>query len=58
MSYPHQPGSSQFEGGAAYEAYMDDMEKLRAENERLRTENESLKLTLLELKNNPNLRLA
>lgn len=25
--YPHQPGSSNFEGGAAYEAYCDEVEK-------------------------------
>lgn len=58
MSYPHQPGSPQFEGGAAYEAYLDDMEKLRAENDRLKTENESLKLTLIELNANRKLKLA
>ncbi len=35
MSYPHQPGSPQFDGSAAYEAYLDDMDGLRARIERM-----------------------
>ena len=27
MSYPHQPGSPSFEGGAAYEAYCDELDR-------------------------------
>jgi len=29
MSYPHQPGSPQYDGGDAYEAYLDDARVLR-----------------------------
>lgn len=34
MSYPHQPGSPQFEGGAAYEAYLDEMEAIKQKADR------------------------
>jgi len=43
MSYPHQPGSPEFDGSAAYEAYLDEI-ALRAENARLRAEIERLRV--------------
>lgn len=31
MTYPHQPGSPQFDGAEAFEAYQNELDRLRRE---------------------------